>query len=489
VTTVNTPVMTPEQQHAHDALVAYGSGRDQTYRMMLLVGYAGTGKSFTTGRVVESLLMPDSFLPLNIAVSAPTHKAVKVMKKMTEYAEAVEFATIHSLLGLKEEVDIKTGKIKFVRSGDPDAARIEEYDVILIDEVSMLSDELFALLTPYTLRGKKIIFIGDPAQIPPVNHKDSKPLMEDIQKQYNIGKVELTTIMRQAAGNPILVHATNIRQEYKTAADFKVETNVVTHDYGTRGVIRLNSGDEPAIKEVLKEYFDCPRFQSDADYMKVIAYRNVIVDEFNKQIRYLIYKQDHLPMLMVGEKLIMDEPLIIGRRIVLSKNEEIEVLGYDIKEGDFDYSTGEKQDFTYSMKADTIRLKFYDVQAQYSTLAGTKQVTLRILHESEGVRFKRVLDGIKAAALGVAMGSPLRGKFWQSFYRFGRLFSIVKYNYAITAHKSQGSTYDNALLVDWDMDVCCRFDPSTGIDIKLEERNRIKYVATTRAKELLFILK
>jgi ATP-dependent exoDNAse (exonuclease V) alpha subunit len=55
----------------------------------------------------------------------------------------------------------------------------------------------------------------------------------------------------------------------------------------------------------------------------------------------------------------------------------------------------------------------------------------------------------------------------------------VKYNYAITAHKSQGSTYENVIVIEPDIDA----------NSKIVERNRIKYVAYTRAKSLLFIVK
>jgi ATP-dependent exoDNAse (exonuclease V) alpha subunit len=55
----------------------------------------------------------------------------------------------------------------------------------------------------------------------------------------------------------------------------------------------------------------------------------------------------------------------------------------------------------------------------------------------------------------------------------------VMHNYAITAHKAQGSTYENVILIEEDLDR----------NKKIVERNRIKYTAYTRAKNKLFILK
>jgi len=57
-------------------------------------------------------------------------------------------------------------------------------------------------------------------------------------------------------------------------------------------------------------------------------------------------------------------------------------------------------------------------------------------------------------------------------------FAKVKYNYAITAHKSQGSTYQHVFLIEDDIDKNPRYI----------EKNRIKYTAVTRPAESLKIL-
>jgi superfamily I DNA/RNA helicase len=67
----------------------------------------------------------------------------------------------------------------------------------------------------------------------------------------------------------------------------------------------------------------------------------------------------------------------------------------------------------------------------------------------------------------------------------------ISYGYAITSHKSQGSTYNN-VFVDFD-----DFEKITNrYNFKLKkyenrtrERNQLKYVAITRPKNNLFILK
>jgi ATP-dependent exoDNAse (exonuclease V) alpha subunit len=89
--------------------------------------------------------------------------------------------------------------------------------------------------------------------------------------------------------------------------------------------------------------------------------------------------------------------------------------------------------------------------------------------------------------LSLAYTNPLRNKLWVAYFKVDRVFAAVKHNYALTCHKSQGSTYENCMMIDWDINMNIKMQG--GKDIKLEERNRIKYVAATRAKQKLFIVK
>lgn len=150
--------MTREQQLAHDTLVDFVTTRHEK-KMYLLEGYAGTGKTFTISQVVSTLMTSFDGGGYRIAVTAPTHKAVKVLKKFNRMT-GVTFSTIHSLLELKESYNEFTGKLKFERSyseeGDP---KINEFDVVLVDEASMLQDELFMHLLEHQ-DDVRIIFIG-----------------------------------------------------------------------------------------------------------------------------------------------------------------------------------------------------------------------------------------------------------------------------------------------------------------------------------------
>ena len=72
-----------------------------------------------------------------------------------------------------------------------------------------------------------------------------------------------------------------------------------------------------------------------------------------------------------------------------------------------------------------------------------------------------------------------KNKSWIKYYDFLRRYADVSYAYAITAHKSQGSTYETAFVLEDDIDV----NPN------VVERNRIKYTAYTRSSKKLYVVK
>lgn len=479
---MTTSILNEDQQKAHDVLVPYIMGEDKTYAAWVLEGYAGTGKSFTLGQIVgtvQKLSGNDVFGGPRIVMSAPTHKAVRVMKKFAKGFPGVAFSTVHSLLGLKEQLDTSgpIAKIKFVQDKDPNKIKIEGFDVLFLDEVSQLIDELFKLLMPYIKKGLKIIFVGDPVQIPPINHLDAIPLLENKRAEYNIGIVRLEKIVRQAMDNPILTYATMIRKAYKTASNFPVGT----HIHESKGIVAVKEEDDEMIQSVIEQHFNCESFRQDADHMKVVSWTNKTADSFNNQIRAHIYRGHPgiLPYLMAGEKMIINAPVVLPNgRILLSNNEEIVIDNYEIKETSISYLTMNVIDRQWVPDNPEVGLKYYNTYVRYFDEDGTEQIAnIRILHESENSRMQNILGTIKKAAMGV--GSDFRNKLWASYFKVDRIFADTKYNYALTAHKAQGSTYENCMMVDWDI----AHNPKT------EERNRIRYVAATRSRNLLFIVK
>jgi hypothetical protein len=473
------------QQAAHDQLVAYLMGKDKSKRMWLLKGYAGTGKTTTVGCIINTVNDLSKGLPSfarpSIAVSAPTHKAVHVLKKMNSLNAEVDYATIHSLLGLKEVINPITGKQEFKQAFGENGPRIEAYTILFLDETSMLQDELFLLLDPYVSQGLRIVMMGDPVQIPPVNETDPIPFKPGLWEKYGIGVMELTEIVRQAADNPILSYATDLRKVYKTGNP--VPVTMLNKETGTGiEVIDVGTG-EYRVKDLLDYLFKDPRFEADPDFMKVIAWTNATVDHYNKHIRALIYGTLDLPIVMKGEKMICDSPVLDPLRgiVLLHTNQEVEVINFEIAEKTLLFP----QPFVFGQEADDmqVKIKFYNTEVEYDSYNVftkewiKKRTFIEIMHEDSLPQFRELQNSHKKICIA-AKDPRIRGKLWNQYYNNEKKFAWMKYNYAITAHKSQGSTYDNVMMLDWDMQK----------NRRIEERNRIKYVAATRSRHMLYIV-
>src|SRR5690606_34968265 len=117
-----------------------------------------------------------------------------------------EFRSIHSFLGLKVR-DNEDGTRQCQQDGTPS---LHQYQLAIIDECSMISDQLFGMIVS-AARSCRVLFVGDPAQLPPVDQaavrQQLSPTFERVQH-----KAVLTEVVRQAAGNPIIAMSMKIRE-------------------------------------------------------------------------------------------------------------------------------------------------------------------------------------------------------------------------------------------------------------------------------------
>jgi len=210
----------------------------------VLIGYAGTGKSFLTNKVVDYCV--EEMPILRFSMTAPTHKAVKELKNKCNYPERFLFATIHSLLGLKQDVDGK-GRAIYKKDYDHTSDKIRNTDVLIVDEASMLNKELFDYIMDHQKKlGFKVIFVGDQKQINPVGELESSPFLPAVQEKHNMKVVVLEEIVRQADNNPIIGYATSVRRQ--EPYDFKGK------DKGDTGIQCLNK-TMFALRPILEKYF------------------------------------------------------------------------------------------------------------------------------------------------------------------------------------------------------------------------------------------
>ena len=271
--------------------------------MHLLMGPAGTGKSFLLIDIADFMKTRGK-----VIITSPTHKSLRVLKKFI--GSGYIYSTIHSALGMKEYID-HDGTLSFRRdamSGCP----ADNYTHIIVDEASMLDDTIFNELVSMSEQGKKVLFVGDPFQIPPVNHENVLPFDKDTQIEFNIGVSRLETVLRQALESPILAYATNIRADIRKPIQI-LNPKGVQAPQGSLFFIK-QSEKLAFFQDKILPLYKSANYERDIDYVKMIAWTNYIVNFHNKIIREFLFGKN-LPKIIVGDKLIMDAPVIEDRKI------------------------------------------------------------------------------------------------------------------------------------------------------------------------------
>src|SRR5690606_18063859 len=220
----------------------------------------------------------------------PTGRAAKVISQKTKHKAYTIHKTIYSNNDLKEfkvrnEEGTETFKFEYElkRNDDPNNT------IYIIDEASMLSNvysegEFFRFGSGHLLKdlikyinfdnndhNKKIIFIGDNAQLPPIKMNFSPALdRKYLKDNFNLvsTEFELTEVVRQKTESGILHNATKLRQALKANIfnQLDIETN-------------FNDINKTKHGELLSQYLEACNNSIDEETM-IVAYSNSSVKEY-----------------------------------------------------------------------------------------------------------------------------------------------------------------------------------------------------------------
>ncbi|MFZ4676394.1 MAG: ATP-dependent DNA helicase, partial [Nodosilinea sp.] len=302
--------LTAEQAAALEALDSFVQGEEKLY---LLTGYAGTGKTTLLQRFIRGLRDRGDQRP--IVLSAFSNKATKVLVAMAaQWGLEIDAMTCCKLLGLRPVINEDDGKQMF-QLDRQQGSQIDRYRLVIIDECSMINQELWELLVNAVsnlYRGTQILFVGDSAQLPPVNEPESACFRQIVHR------AELTEVVRY--GGAIGVIAEDIRRnlERDRLPRFTSDTNTDN----TEGCFVL---PRPAWETLLIRAFTSPAYQKNPDQVRALAYTNRRVAQLNHTIRSAIYGSNALRF-VPGERLIAITPCLEEDAIVPPTSAECEVI-------------------------------------------------------------------------------------------------------------------------------------------------------------------
>ena len=149
--------LTQHQQEKLNQSLSFLEGGNR----LLIRGSAGVGKTFMVNELIKALR--ESYIrgEQKIYCSAPTNKAVAVLKGKVDAHKSVDFITTHTALKLKRNIDYKTGEISFKPAFDPKYPPLKGVRIFIIDESSMVNIELLNYIEEHALKNNcRVVFIG-----------------------------------------------------------------------------------------------------------------------------------------------------------------------------------------------------------------------------------------------------------------------------------------------------------------------------------------
>ena len=423
----------------------YTDIKDDDVRACLINGSAGTGKTTTMSKILYavSILSPKS----DVNVNAPTHKAIKLLESKCDNiynCQQFSFGTTHHSLGLRMVVE-SDGKVKF--KGNPNTTT--SFQLMVVDEVSMIEDELFKLiLDSKTYSKTKIVLMGDRKQLPPVNSKDSYIFTH--AKDHKVQQMNLTKIVRQVADNPIVKLTAEIGEHIDEVTPLTLKQELTEDKDGV--IIR----QESQLENLIKYWFNLEQAKTDSNFIRILAWTNSMVNKCNILARNILFNNP-TNAFERGERIIASEPLFFQNKQIADNSDEFTVLNCDI-------ITLHK---VVPISYEPIELKFYQIEVEEIG------EPIRIVHKDSRPLYEQKLDDLKNYCI-----RKKDAKIWTKYYEMCQWDNKINYAYAGTVHKSQGSTYENTIVLLKDIEKNQRF----------QEKNKLRYTAFTRAKKKLIIV-
>jgi hypothetical protein len=466
-----------DQDRALSKIEAFLNSQQQVF---MLKGYAGSGKTTILGGLIEYF----TEIQKGYVLMAPTGRAAKIIREKT----GVDANTVHkSIYSFDDLIEIDEGG-SFVYSYKIRNNSDVVGKVFIVDEASLLSDkkneaEFFRFGTGHLLTdllkftrvcepnvNSKIIFVGDPCQLPPIGENSSKAFDVDyLRSKFNLisDEVELKEVKRQIFDSSLLQSAVKIRKSIST--NFFHDFDLLPNE------LDIFSPSHDSFLDVWAKAQN-PKI--------IIASKNKTCLGINRQIRERLFGIPNLPIqktdvvifggnnyrkgVLNGEFAVVNKSSdsVISRVVRLKGKDpvtlvwrEVEFLVPNNNGVDSVVSGKILENFLYGdnfLKPDESQALYVDfIQRNKELTRGTEEFKDAILNDD----------------------------FFNCL--------LVKFGYSITCHKAQGGEWDSVFTI-WDHENSPMFNCFFHQQSKNGKTNldffRWAYTAITRASSKLYVL-
>lgn len=424
---------------------------DRDAQDMYITGVAGTGKTTSLAKLIEYCIENR----INTVTCAYTHKACSVLRsKLPAQNDIHTIRTLHSFLKKRPSINTDATKVEHV-DGNVKAGLSDIVKIIFIDEFSQIGEKDYAdiLELQYDAEGElitKVVYIGDPNQLPPV--KD----MQTIEPKGDY-IVRLDKIHRQSSENKLIDTLLTINDYINGDTAKPLEE----HKTFVRGVDIIDKYTTTNVDKV------------------ILAFTNNRVQEINAQIqgRYTPEINDTL-----------FSPT--NRKVYTLNNIDDEAYGIIKINGDMLELNSKYKTLETVHQLDNI--KFYEVTDEennnYMVAGIFGHGTFLDYGQSlanEAVEYNRQISKKFNVDPKVWCQqnwsnelAKLRNTAWKKYMSFKECVYCLDFNHAMTVHKSQGSTYNTVFLDTQDIGKCA--DSNYKLYLKL------MYVGISRASNIVY---
>lgn len=411
---------------------------------MTLSGYSGTGKT----SLMEIIAKKGRKQNRPVVFCATTNKAAAVLNERVSKA-GFKAATLNKVFGISVEVDSNSSTynarnlVNVLKDAD-----ITPGTTVVIDEASMINEENYGILNNIAKRNSlKIIYVGDEAQLAPVGE-------DKISKVFRNGdgKVIRLTQVERTDDNAILKEATDLRNGNPLSG-------ISSFNGKGEGVAYISPNHQDEINNVVANYVK--GLKHDPNYFRILAFTNKAVSAYNNQVRELLGYTSPSPN--------------VGEPMTGYAN-----WGYDWKTKSYRFINSESYKVSKVDKPHTIQTHLSDGTAiTMEAIPLTLEDSLGNVDTFDFIDIKSNLSNLQAAVQLAnekkmlwaeakrAVGRDAKAKIYQRINFIDNFLFVndniedsnhnllqaktIDFGYAMTVHKSQGSTFTNVLMDDVDI--------------------------------------
>lgn len=458
-----------EQQSAIVNAVSFLKTNTDPTQYYVIEGKAGTGKTTIAKEILKE------FEDEQIYVAAVSHKAKGVIKSsFGDDTRGKKFFSIAGLLGMKGINDNDTQTTKFqvglkvpLLDNPPALLVIDEASMITEDVLKKIIDINSSLSRPF-----QMLFLGDIGQIQPIRdeqsefyrtHKDLLNKKSDIFNSKH--KSKLITRVRQGEANPILPYADYFwENSQKENPELNPTQHIVRNNQITdKGSLLFSNSEGEVLNSVIKAVKNAVE-KGLTNHVKIVTYHVNEKTELNQKIHEALFGKDS--DYSKGDMLILNSPYDLPDvNATMENSSEIQIKS--IQDTDID-------EFG-------VHTLYLETNGTAYTRTGNEQkdCVIQVVSRNDIGLYNQKLQELASYAKRQT-NRALKKQAWSDFWEYKGRYADVDFGYAITAHKSQGSTYD-IVVVD-EKDIMGTTATSN------QEKSELIYTALTRPRKTAIVI-